>query len=395
MAAVVLSAPTCVLADTDRVTDQTVWSSWDLSASIVIPTGLALAIYAMGLIRRPGAFDAHPWRSMAYIWGVLTAFLSLSSPIDALSDHLFFMHQVQHMLLRVIAPMLVALSQPQAELIAGLPPWLRRGGLAPVAGAGAVRATFGFLTRPVVATALFVGSLYVWQWPPLHDLAILNEGVHYVMHTTMLAAGLLFFWRVFDKRPAPKGTPFGARLMMLWIAVLANIPIGAYTTFKGRVLYPAYDVVGRLFHIAPISDERLGGFIMWAPGSMMMLVAVLVVIHDWAGFEDKMDDRRLARIARGLASAAPATASALIERQQPKNRALAWGLAGFVLCMLAATLAIGVLAVHPRPPAPGEMAGAGPAITGDSSRAVAAIGLSPPTTDSGPREPGPLAAHAR
>lgn len=341
-AAMPILAPAIAFADTDAVTARTVWSSWDLSPGILIPTILVLGLYAAGLVRRPGAFDAHPWRSLAFIWGVLITFLSLSSPIDALSDHLFFMHQVQHMLIRLVGPMLIALSQPQALLIAGLPSWLRRGTMAPIAGSGAIRRAFALLTRPPVATALFVGALYLWQWPWLHDVAILHEGVHYVMHLTMLAAGLLFFWRVFDQRPAPKGTRFGARLMMLWIAVLSNIPIGAYITFKSRELYPAYDVVGRLFAIRPIDDEGLGGFIMWAPCSMMMLLAVLVVIHRWARHEEKMDDRRVA-LAGGAASP---TAAFIAEQARPKNRALALGLAAFAVCVLAATLSVGLLALH-------------------------------------------------
>ncbi len=318
-------------------------NSWDLSLDILVPTVLALGIYVVGLLRRPAALDERPWRHAAYFWGVFGTFLALASPVDGLSDHLFFMHQVQHMLIRVVGPMLIALSQPQAILIAGLPTWLRRGGLGPIVAFGPVRFVFAVLTRPAPVTAIFVGSLYVWQWPPFHNTAILDEGVHYVMHITMLAAGLLFFWRVFDQRPTPKGTGYGVRLMMLWVAVLANIPIGAYTTFKTRELYPAYDVVGRLLHMSAMADERLGGFIMWAPSSMMMLLAVLFVIHAWGRYEDRMDARR---VAGALAAPPPATAAAAIALQRPKNRALAFGLVGFAACVLAATFTVGLLALQ-------------------------------------------------
>jgi putative membrane protein len=334
----------------------TLLNTWDLSPGIVIPTALALGIYAVGLMGRPESFEDRPWRHAAYFWGVFGAFMSLASPADGFSDHLFFMHQVQHMLIRVICPMLVAVSQPQAVLIAGLPGWLRRGGLGPVAGAAPVRRVFGFLTRPAPVTVLFIASLYIWQWPRLHNLAILNDNVHDAMHATMLAAGLMFFWRLFDQRPPPKGAGYGARLMMLWVAVLSNIPIGAYTTFKSRELYPAYDVVGRLFHMAPIADEQLGGFIMWAPSSMMMLIAVLLVIHAWGRHEDRQDGRRLAGV---LVRATPATGEEMIVQQRPKNRALAVGLLGFAVCVLAATFTVGILDVqaHRRAPRPaGEAA---------------------------------------
>jgi putative membrane protein len=325
---------------------QILLSNWDLTPDVVVPTAVVLALYATGLARRPGILEARLWRHAAFFWGVMAVFLSLASPLDALADRLFFMHQVQHMLIRLVGPMLIALAQPQGLLIAGMPSWLRRNGLSPVLASRAPGVIFGFLTRPVVATVLFVGALYLGQWPRLHNLAILSEGVHYVMHVTMLAAGLLFFWRVFDQRPAPKGTRFGVRLMMLWVAVLSNIPIGVFTSFKSHELYPAYDVAGRLFHMSAMDDERLGGFIMWAPSSMMMLVAVLAVIHAWAGYEEKLEDRRTAAGLHG------SNVSGSLATSPSKNRALALGLGAFATCVLAATLAIGLLAVHGqmRPP---------------------------------------------
>jgi putative membrane protein len=318
-------------------------SMWDFGPSVLVPTLLVCAVYVCGLMRRPGVFDEKPWRNMAFIWGVIAIFLSLASPIDALADHLFFVHQIQHMLIRVVGPMLIALGQPQATLIAGLPRWIRRRVLSPVAGSGLIRSTGRFLTGPVMVTSLFVGSLYIWQWPPLHDLAILNEGVHYAMHLTMLTTGLLFFWRVFDQRPTPKGTRFGVRLMMLWIAVLANIPIGAYITFKTHELYPAYDVAGRLFGMTPLEDEGLGGFIMWAPTSMMMLVALLLVVHAWGVHETAVQLRREASVAAGIVEAQAQTG---LETSRPGNRALAFGLLAFAACVLGATVAIGVLSLH-------------------------------------------------
>ncbi len=357
-----LLAPAMALAEETPVTDQTVWSHWDLTPIIVVPTLLILAVYAVGLARRPGSFEAKPLRHAAFFWGMVFAVMSLVSPVDALADRLFWMHQIQHMLIRVIGPMLIALSQPQSTLIAGLPQWLKRWALTPVVGSGAIQAVFAGLTQPLVVTVLFIVSLYAWQWPPVHNLAIVNEDVHDCMHFTMLAAGLLFFWRVFDHRPAPKGTRYGVRLMMLWAAVLSNIPIGAYTAFKTRELYTAYDIEGRLFHWSPMADERLGGFIMWAPASMMMLLAILLVVNAWGREEDRQDVRRVSAGAQ-----APVMAEAMLAQQRPKNNALALGLVAFVACILAATVSIGLLVVRPhRRLAPGQAA---VAYAGDGSSA--------------------------
>ena len=75
--------------------------------------------------------------------------------------------------------------------------------------------------------------------------------------------------------------------------MLSNIGLGAYTTLKSVLLYPAYDIVGRLFDIAPLTDEMTGGFIIWMPSSMMCVLAVLIVIHRWGKQETRADEKRL------------------------------------------------------------------------------------------------------
>ncbi len=314
---------------------------WDFEPDIVIATLLACAIYGSGIGRRRGRSDVgQRLRDISYFSGVGCVFLALESPVDALADHLFWMHQIQHILLRMVAPMLIALAAPQATLIRGLPRALRGGMLSPFIGVGVLRALFGFLTNATVVTLLFIAALYVWQYPPIHNAAILDDAIHYTMHVTMLAAGLLFFWRVFDMRPPPMGFGYGTRLMMLVLVSLTQIGLGAYLTLKSEVLYPAYDIAGRAFGIKPLTDEIVGGFIVWAPSSMMCLVAALIVIHAWGRQETRAEERRPAWSADAFH---PTTGAALVAQAQPKNRVMAVGVAGFVVLMFGMAIFAGVL----------------------------------------------------
>ncbi len=320
------------------------WNVWALTPDIVIPTLLVVAVYVAGMVRRSGVTSGiRRWRHVAFLSGVAAVFLALESPVDGLADHLFSVHQIQHLLLRMIGPMLIALAAPQATLIAGLPSGIRRTVLGPLLAGRVVRGIFAPLTNPVVITALFIGALYVWELPRFHNAAILDDGIHYTMHITMLAAGLVFWWRVFDMRPAPKGTAYGTRLMMLWIVTLSNIALGAYTTLKTTLLYPAYDVAGRLFHVPPLVDESVGGFIIWVPGSMMCLVAIIVVVNLWGRHETRMDAVREKLVSAGAGAAYPTTGAALVEGARLKNRTLAVGFAAFALVMFAAAIMTAVL----------------------------------------------------
>lgn len=260
------------------------WFNWPISLDFIIPFSVVIFLYHRGRVRRNNRNTASASRKevLLFGFGLLAIFLALQSPIDPLAEQSVLMHQVQHVLLRSLGPMLFFLALPQAALVAGLSSRGRRfiGRLGRTAGMGGL----GLISHPVSVTILFIASAYVWQYPPYFELALHNDAVHYVMHVTMLGAGLLFWWRIFDHRGS--GTSYGVRLAMLWAATTANIALGAYLTLKGSVLYPAYDELGRLWFTAHV-DELLGGLIVWILGSKMMLVGFLVIIRRW-GYNDTL-----------------------------------------------------------------------------------------------------------
>ena len=322
------------------------WTAWNLTPDITLGTLLVAGLYTGGLWRLRHKTDRmRIWRHVSFFAGLAAIFLALQSPIDPIAERVFLVHQVQHLLLRMIGPMLLFLAAPQGVLIAGMPETAQRRLLIPVITNRLVGGLFAFLSYPAIATALFIGALYFWQIPRYHDLAILNDNVHYLMHASILFTGLVFFWRVFDTRPAPQGTRYGVRLMMLWVLILSNIVIGSYLAFKQPVLYSAYAQLGRLWNLSALGDELLGGAFIWIPSSMMGLLSVLIVVHMWGRHETKEEQRRSMMLRRrGYGhNEPPMTAAELIQGAAGKNRAMALGFAVFVTAVFAAAIAIGVV----------------------------------------------------
>lgn len=282
-------APEAALAHGgEGLTAGAAWFAWSLTPEISGPILLILAVYTRGAFRRRSvARPVSVVRHVLFTMGMLTLFLSLQSPIDPIGERLFLAHQIQHLLLRMIGPMLVVLARPQGVLVAGLPKRARRGVAAPLMKSGALSSAYNVLTRPLVAFALFVLSLYVWQIPPVHNAALLNPLIHWAMHLTMLAAGFLFFAMVFGRRDLPSAPPHVLRILLLFATIVTNILLGAITVFKTTVLYTVYDIEGRLFGISPLTDEIAGGFILWVPASMMIVIAIAIVFHDWNLTEEK------------------------------------------------------------------------------------------------------------
>lgn len=230
--------------------------------------------------------------------------------------------------------MLLLLPAPQALLIAGMPEALRERVLRPLLTSRLIGMVFGFLAHPLVATLLLLGVPLFWHLPQYHNLSVLDLPVHYVMHVTMLVSGLFFFWRVLDPRPAPLGAGYGTRIVMSWAAIAGSIPLGAYIALKSSVLYPAYEVHGRLWDLGALGDEQLGGFVIWIPGSMMFVALLLIVIRMWGTRERRLDALRQ----RGIA-----LPPAPVSERAAANRRLAQRLAAIAAVVGAGVVAVGIL----------------------------------------------------
>lgn len=337
-APILSSIPSAAVAHADEIrAGEPIMAMWQFEPEIVAGLLVAGWLYLTGIRR---GVSARWWRHLLFFGGLTALAIALLSPIEPLADHVFVVHQVEHMLLRSIGPMLILLSQPQAALMRGMPEWLRRSVVSPLLVRTGFRRTFGFFAQPAIATVLFVGVSWFWMIPRWHDIAILNEPIHYTWHVTLLVTGLFFFSTIFDPRPAPAGPRLGARLVMFWCAAMGNIVLGAFLTFKTLPLYHAYDVMGRMFGLNALTDEQLGGLTMWIPGCMMFAVSAILILHRWGLDEERVAERRRKM---GTAEAHAAVQAANLTRS---NRALAAGLGSFVLLVLLIALTSAILYDH-------------------------------------------------
>ena len=66
------------------------------------------------------------WRTACFVAGLATIVAALDSSIDGLAEQLLWVHMVQHILLLVVAPPLLALARPWNRMWHGLPLSFRR-----------------------------------------------------------------------------------------------------------------------------------------------------------------------------------------------------------------------------------------------------------------------------
>ena len=259
-----------------------IWKAWNTNPAPTIILLMLAYLYANGLANwdRP----SHPvnnWQKASFYTGLLLMFLGLQSPLDPLSDHLLSFHQVQHFVLRMMAPLLVLLGAPLTPMLRGLPPWALQGIVRPIVRHPRARRAYGVATNPIFTIGLFMGSLYLWQFPGAFNLALRNDAVHALMHVTMSGAGFLFWWIIIDPKPHRSRLHYGLRVLYVGLIVLPNTILGAAITFSGSLIYTAYAEVRQPFGLDLMTDQQLGGLMLWVPGDMMSIVAAGVVMVMW------------------------------------------------------------------------------------------------------------------
>ena len=261
---------------------QNPFAAWNWNPLPTLLLLVAAYLYLNGLSNweRP----SHPisiWQKISFFTGLFLIFISLQSPLDNLGEHMLSFHQLQHFLLRMLAPLLVLLGAPLTPVLRGLPPWVLQGFVKPTVRHPLARAAYEKLTNPVVTVSLFMGVLYLWQFPGGFNLALRNEFVHALMHITMMSSGFIFYWAVIDPKPHRSRIHYGVRVLYLGLIVLPNTVLGAVITFSKGIIYTGYQDVHQPFDMSLLTDQQLGGLLLWVPGDMMSILVGGIVMVMW------------------------------------------------------------------------------------------------------------------
>lgn len=250
------------------------WIVWDLYASIVLGCAAFLVVYELmaGPLRRRWHLspEGPSLRERVSFWlGIAVVFVSLQGPLHELSDvYLFSGHMVQHLSITLLFPPL---------LILGIPAWM----WAPLTDRPAIASIGRKLTHPIVAFSLSTSVLYLWHVPAMYEWALYDHDVHIVEHLSFMAVYVVMWWPAMSRLPAiPALTP-GKRMVYLFLLTIPMKALGAIITVSDWVLYPYYATQPRVFGLDPISDQRLGGLIMWLPGGLVFWVTIGFVFFQY------------------------------------------------------------------------------------------------------------------
>jgi putative membrane protein len=262
------------------------WAPWDFSWAEFLAASAALWWFGRGLARSAPAQRPAMWRQVSFLLGVLVLYGVLQTRFLYLSQHMFFLNRLQHLGMHHLGPFLIALGWPGATIRRGMPVPVRR-----LIDLPSVRGVVRVVQQPVIAAVLFVGLVALWLIPPVHFRAMIDPRLYAVMNWSMVVDGLLFWSLVLDPRPKPPArVGFATRIVLTVAVMFPQILMGSVITFDNDVLYPYYDLCGRVYpSVGAILDQHLGGLVVWIPAAMMSIAGFFVALNNFRLHEEAQE----------------------------------------------------------------------------------------------------------
>jgi putative membrane protein len=213
-----------------------------------------------------------PTRLACFMVGLAVLTVATQSGVATSDTTSFSAHVIQHLLLGMLAPVLLALGAPiTLALQAGSRTTSRR--LLRVLHSRPV----SVLTHPVTAWALFGGSMFVLYFTSLYADTIRNVALHDATHLEFVLVGCLFFWPVVGIDPTPHRLPYGGRMLYVLVALPFHTILGVALITQQRLIAPGIT----------LADQQAGAGILWSAGEALGLIAMMVVAYQWMAAEER------------------------------------------------------------------------------------------------------------
>lgn len=273
------------------------FTTWNFDLLWVLVVAFLAFFYIAGVVRLHLRGDRWPWyRTVLWLAGLAVLFYVTNGGINAYEKYLFSVHMLGHMLLGMMVPVLLV---PAAPITLALRTIRKRfdGSRGPREWIMLfVHSRFaGILSNPIVAAALFAGSLWAFYYTPLFSWATTDHIGHTWMIVHFLITGYLFVQALIGVDPVPYRASYPMRLLVL-LGTMAFHAFFGLTLMSGTGLLLAnwYGAMGRTWGASAIVDQQNGGGIAWSVGEIPTIILAITVAIMWSK-SDERDAKRLDR----------------------------------------------------------------------------------------------------
>jgi cytochrome c oxidase assembly factor CtaG len=281
---------------------QTHWVSFvALAAQVVV-----LAWYLSGVRRVAARGGRWPvFRTLCFVVGALVVAYATEGGIAHYETSNFTAHVVQVLLLVNVGPPLLALGAP---ITLALQSSSRH------AAATVVRVLRSWpaqaVSRPLVAVAITMGSMFVYFLTPLYRLSEQHPLLLVLVHVYLVLAGLLLWVLIVGQDGLPRRLSFGMRFVLVVLLVPFNLALGLAVASVTQPLYTAGNT---------LADTQQGGNVLLGLAEVLVVLALALLFVQWAREEERSAMRNDRQLDAALAAARAAVGTS--EPAQPGNGA--------------------------------------------------------------------------
>jgi putative copper resistance protein D len=216
-------------------------------------------------------------RTASFLGGLVAVDLALQSPVAAMTGTYFQAHVIQHLLLMVVGPPLLALGAPSTLLLQTSSRetkqrWLRLLRSGP----------FAVVSHPVVVWFLYYGSMFAFFLTFLLNFAMLHMWVMDLINVGFLFGAMLFWWPMVGIDPI-------IHWKMAYPARMLNILLGSgVEAFLGVAILNSHRPLASMY---TLGSTKAGGGLLWAATEVVTLGAFVPIYLQWMRSEERVAAR--------------------------------------------------------------------------------------------------------
>ncbi|HMC39092.1 MAG TPA: cytochrome c oxidase assembly protein [Acidimicrobiales bacterium] len=250
----------------------------DLVAQALMAASLAAYMWAAHRLHHRG----RRWRrgrTASFGAGIACVWLAVASVLVSYDETDVTAHIVQHLLLMMLAPPLLALGRPLTLLARAGPRRARKWVARRVRGRAA-----RLLTNPVVGAALYLGSMYAMLTSrAVYRFLDTHQAAHDASHLWLLAAGLVYFEPLLGEAAVRRSHP--VRIIPVLAVMPFEVMVGIWLRYQTRPFLASNT----------LADTQRAGEAFVVGSTLLATVWLGIIVAQWAGRELREERRRARR----------------------------------------------------------------------------------------------------
>ncbi len=229
-------------------------------------------------------------RTACFVAGLVAVDVAIQSPVATFTGAYFEAHVVQHLLLMVVAPPLLALGAPSTLLLQTSSRRVKRLWL------GVLRSrAFALLTFPLTVWAVYFGVMFAFFLSSLINLSMTHLWLMDIMNIVFLFGATLYWWPMVGLDPIVHWRMgYGARMVNILLGGPPEVILGLAILSSHRPIASMYS----------LSSTHAGGGLLWISTEAATLIGFIPIFWQWIRADERSAKRLDAKWDKETASVA-------------------------------------------------------------------------------------------